>query len=98
MGVGTFLLIFILTPIFVDVVLFFIAISHRGNKIMLLTLVILYLTCNLVIPILVLHKYYLEKIGSENFLYGIALIILFRLIEIFGASLGKTFTELWRNN
>jgi len=97
MGAGTFLLLFILTPLFVDVVLLIIALSVQGKKIFLLFLLILYLTFNVVVPILVLHRYYLEKIGNKQMVYAIAFIIFLRLLEIFGASFGKTFLGLWRN-
>lgn len=98
MGVGSFLLLFIVAPILVDLILVIVAWWIPGNRVLLLGLLLLYIALNVVAPIFILFYYYLDKIGFEQAVYGTAFIIFLRLLEIFGASLGRTFLDMWKQS
>ena len=96
MNTGTFLLIFIVMPLIVDVVLLRIASSLADTKLFLSILFIMFIILNMVLPVLLTWK-----ISSENFTnYYIPLVsflFAFRFVDVICFKLGKRFLDIWRN-
>jgi hypothetical protein len=92
------LTLIVVGPLLVNLLLIFIAQRFfLGKKSLLSMLVVMYLLLNGLLPILI-GEHLIDQ-ADENYhreLLALVLIILmFRMIDIFGFGLGKIFKEIW---
>lgn len=95
MNLIKFALLFVITPLVIDLIIVIIGSYFSGKKVVLIILLTCYIFLNVVAPVLILFNFYFDLIGNINVVSGVAFILLFRLLEIFGFSLGKAFLHLW---
>lgn len=86
---------FIICPLILDLIHVMIGSLFCGNKFRIIILLCCYLMTTVIIPILILYVHYFDILGKIETLYGVASILIFRIIVVFCFSIGKFFITMW---